>query len=387
MEFAQRAVSLEPANPVLLHELAAALWAAGLLREAIDAQRRALERYTQEEQFGPLAPWAKGRELGELMPEAFVRVPKAQLHFQLGRLLDAASDQAGAEKAFQEAIVADPARPEFYHELFHVLGRSGRAEEAEACKKEAIQHAWKFAKRIPRSILSVPGRESETLERYQLLVYLLWRLDEPEEAQRAACEAVARFPKNAGSYFILSTAYQRSSLFEKAIDAARQGLLIAPGDSRLLALLGSLLADHRVAEEAEPVLRQALADQPGDTTIRCLLARVLEKGGKCAEALDLVKESAESDSENAAVFNELGHLAANLGNLEEAQQAQNRAVRLDPNNGHFWWQMGSILERRGRYEEALESLRRARLLLPGTPDLISFEGLVLLENASPKKQK
>ena len=56
--------------------ITAALWAAGLLREAIDAQMDALESYTQEEQFGPLAPWAKGRELGDLMPEAFVRVPK-----------------------------------------------------------------------------------------------------------------------------------------------------------------------------------------------------------------------------------------------------------------------------------------------------------------------
>jgi tetratricopeptide (TPR) repeat protein len=329
-KFAECAVDLDGANPVASHQLATCLVAARHFEDALREQRKALKKYEYLEQEGQIAPWALGRELGDLTPEELVRVPKAYLSFQLGKILNNLGRSEMAERALQYAITTDPERPEFYAELSFALNELGRKSDAEHYRAVAIDSARKLVDRPPRFALTDAHNERDRLERLQFQIYILSILQEPERALAAAQRAVELFPENPQAHFLLASQYRDSGQLEHAIESGKNGIALSPNSSRLAQLLATLLLDTGNSEQVESIL-SAFGAEPADLHIVYLRARALAAQGRVVEATESVRAALSQDESNPKLNQLLAELIAReQEDLADVESLLQKSLGYDP---------------------------------------------------------
>lgn len=241
------------------------------------------------------------REVLALEPE------HPQAGFNLGVILHAGGDPAGAIAAYRRGLRREPHNYQLLYFLANALGDQGSCKEAIVTYQQAI------------------GVAPERADAHYNLGILHYRQGEPLQAMACYREAVRLEPAHAAAWYNLGVVH-----FER-----------------------------QEYEQAAGCYEQALAGRPGDVDILYNLAFTRAKQGQLAEAALHYHAATELAPEDAELHNALGSTLRRLEEPELAEACYRQALSLRPDYGAAWSNLATILHVLGRYGEAMDCYSRA----------------------------
>jgi Flp pilus assembly protein TadD len=149
----------------------------------------------------------------------------------------------------------------------------------------------------------------------------------------------------------------------EAILVLSQGLDMAPDQTELLLLRGSILARQLRYEESEDDLRRVIRLHPSHAPGYFELGMLLWRRGLVVEAATHFQRALELQPENARTYYYLADSLNQVGDLVGAHSALKRALQVDPREPKAYHLIGRVLDRMGRPEEAREMYCRAKELV------------------------
>ena len=277
-----------------------------------DAAERLIAEGNRAEDAGELQQAsALYREAARLAPRS------AKAHLNLGIVLQALADDAGAIACYQRALDLDPASPYVGYNFGKLRYERGAHREAEQLLRQALRT----------------------------------RPDFPEARVMLAC------------------ALEAQGNVEGAATELEAALRHKPDDFGALFLYAGVLRRLGRVDHAASALRRALAVDPDSLDARATLFHVLEaKGDPAGAAAELEVVLRQRPDWPEALFN-YGCVLKKLMRPDEAEAAFRRTIAVEPGFLRAYRMLGGVLLAQCRIDEALELYRRA----PRDPDLQSAE--------------
>jgi Flp pilus assembly protein TadD len=251
----------------------------------------------------------------------------------LGGILLREDRFADASELF--AVLADyrPQHPEILYGAALATFNAGRAAQAEAFARRAVEAAQIAAQTTPVGGVPSAGRERLADALVLLGVVLAVRGDDAG-ALKSVKEAVRLAPNNFDAQLALGRA------------------LFGVGDDA-----GATIA-----------FRAAVALRPTDTSALFYLATTQEHAGDAEAALATYRELVARKPASADGHLGLGVLLIKRGGMEEGVRELRRALEINPNLYEARITLGRTLVAEGRSEESIEHLHRAAELAPNNPE-------------------
>ncbi|KJH65921.1 tetratricopeptide repeat protein [Chromobacterium violaceum] len=273
------------------------------------------------------------------------------------RLL-AEGDLAGALRAAQAGLQAEPGNAPLWNLLGVCAARLGQAALAEQCWRQAL------------------SLDPATPDAHYNLGCLASERDDAAAADAHYRAELARDPGHASSLGNLGNLLQDAGRLDEAEACFRRRLAIQPGAAAHYQL-GRLLAERGRNGEAEAQLRACLDETPDDVEALQLLGRLLEERGEAGEAEAMLRRALESAPGHAAAGNNLGLLLMAQRRWDEAESPLRAAHAAQP--GAALPNLASLLLATGRAAEAETLARQALAAEPGRADWLNLLGLALRE--------
>ncbi|KMN50577.1 hypothetical protein VL04_10645 [Chromobacterium violaceum] len=273
------------------------------------------------------------------------------------RLL-AEGDLAGALRAAQAGLQAEPGNAPLWNLLGVCAARLGQAALAEQCWRQAL------------------SLDPATPDAHYNLGCLAAERDDAAAADAHYRAELARDPGHASSLGNLGNLLQDAGRLDEAETCFRRRLAIQPGAAAHYQL-GRLLAERGRNGEAEAQLRACLDETPDDVEALQLLGRLLEERGEAGEAEAMLRRALESAPGHAAAGNNLGLLLMAQRRWDEAESPLRAAHAAQP--GAALPNLASLLLATGRAAEAETLARQALAAEPGRADWLNLLGLALRE--------
>ena len=253
------------------------------------------------------------------------------------------NQQAKAIEVLGEIIKEHPEKYQSYDLLAQVLDDQGNAFHRENKPDDAKAAFSKAAANYEQSLLVNPGH---AITYVRLARLFLGSLHDPEHAVKLLSEARRRFPESPEMVYYLGIALREAKHTQEAVATFEEALHEAELDS------------------GEMVNAQFYFDY-GATA---------EQAGLYDKAADLFKKAIAMDPANSAeACNYLAYMwAQQNSHLEEAVDLVKRALQADPNNGAYLDSLGWLEYRQGKFDQALTDLLHAGQVI-GREDPVVFE--------------
>jgi choline-sulfatase len=219
---------------------------------------------------------------------------------------------------------------------------------------------------------SVRGRIAETL----------LQLGRHEDAFQAYAQLATERPGEE-AFLGLSTAREAQGRVPEALELARAGLRSLPDSLRLHGQEAHLLLSSGDATGAEAAARQTLVLFPGDAVTRSVLGAALTQRGQTREArevwLALAEESPDSVEARVATRPLLawGDESMERGEFEIARRCYEASLASGASSDAVFLNLALAVRRLGRSNEALSVLERGLAAFPRSPDLHYRTGRML----------
>jgi tetratricopeptide (TPR) repeat protein len=330
--------------------------------------------YTAEAAWLALAELLAGR--AATLADASERTERAALFYQLGRLrADRLGDAAGAARAFERAMVADPDHPAALEALADAAYDAGDLPRARSLYTRLTPDHCSHA---PEVIAVRIGEAAESM-------------GDDAAALAAFAQACELAPGSRAALTALGRVAQRTGDLARAITAGTGLLdLIAPDDVRALVSarlqLGELCLRAGDARAALGHLEAVIGEDPTSTAALGLLATAYGEVGEWPQvvrALRALIGMAATPKQRADLLYRLGEVErTRLDSPERAADAYLKAADLDP--GHaptlrrlidYYWTDGDLDE---LHEIASDLDAQNGLLHPDTPAETLARALVAL---------
>ncbi|MCA8988167.1 MAG: tetratricopeptide repeat protein, partial [Planctomycetaceae bacterium] len=276
----------------------------------------------------------------------------AQLHNQLGYHLfhyHEKVDEAAAE--FRKAIELNPRQVAAHKNLSKTLRKQGKAEEAIAVLRTAIE-IW-------------PGKADL---HYELgYGYLQENADEAvTEFQRA----IELNPKHLLAHQYLGVALRNQDKTEDAVAVFRKAIEISPKNADLHNELGFTLLRYREnAAEAIAEFRRAVELKPRHAQANRNLGVAIRDQGQTEEAIATFRKAIEISPRNADLHCTLGLLlCTSQTGYDEGIAEIRKAIELDPDNLFYRMKLGVTNSEYGYVDEALGVLFETIDLFPNASE-------------------
>ncbi len=332
-------VRTQPENAGAWLEYGETLHAHGLVREAVECYRQALELIpagdvTRLTARYLLAHAVRGRDPGaaaEALAAAVEEHPgyPPSLVF-LGELREEVGDRPGAETAYRQALDVDPGSA-------LALFRLGSVRLAADDARQAIPLLARALALAPES-----GAARSALAR-------AWSVAGDRDQARKVAEAGERRPPG-GLPPIEDPIHFRMN----ARDISSPRLLESARAARSEGRLG----------DAESLYRDLARIRPRDADVLAEFGAILDQRGRSGEAEPLYRDAVALDPEQALARFGLGVLRAREGNLPAAEYEFGESLKSRPEEPQTHAALGDVLLRQRRFEPALAALERARHLDP-----------------------
>jgi tetratricopeptide (TPR) repeat protein len=244
-------------------------------------------------------------------------------------LLERDGEYAEAIDAYEQALLLEAERAEFYQPLVRLLTLTGRPDDA----LEWAEKALELASDDPRLWAAVAAARLANGDR-------LVEIGEPTEAELAYAEAVSAAqaavdldPNYVGGYAYLALA------------------LTSPGVERYV--------------EAQEMAQIAIELGPEDPVARQAMAVVLEVQGYYEDAIEQYQLALEQNPPNVVeLYIGLAYNQYAVGNIPEAILTFQRAIDIDPNSADAYDGLGFMYFLIGEYPDAADNLTQAVELDP-----------------------
>jgi tetratricopeptide (TPR) repeat protein len=380
VEFANRAITLDPTNIEAYQRLFEIELAAGNEQQAFQSLERAAKSRSTDPAFwttlGKLYSSLVFKPDGEPTPELIGRV---------NEVYKKAVEHSGDDPAVLKEVADYYASSQQINEAIPLYLRVLELQPDDANAREKLATGFVLTNQRAKAVQMLEEIIKQRPEKYQSYDLLAQIYDDQARAlqrDNKSDEAKAAFAKAAANY-------EQSILINPghAITYVRLAeLLLGPLKSAQRAV--TLLTDARRRFPDAPemtyylgvALREAKHPQQGVVAFEEALHESELEGGEIAtarfyfdfgataeqaglydKAADMFKKSIAIDPANAAeAYNYLGYMwAEHNTHLDEAAEMISRALQIDPNNGAFLDSLGWLEFRQGKFEQALTDLLRA----------------------------
>jgi len=309
--------------------------AADLLPSNVDAQLRA----------GTLLLLAGQYEDARTRADKVIALQPKNIEAQVLRAnsLAGLKNMEAAIEEINEAIALDPNKATTYANLGALEQVRGRAPEAEAAFKKAIEAD-------PKSVVA-------------LLAYsnFLIAADRGQEAETSIKQALSLEPKNALANRALAALYMGSNRREEAEPVLKT--LAEDGDANSRLQLADYYLGMNRPNDALPLL-EGLTDNQHLSEAKARIAAIQFAQGKKAEANKTVDDVLAKQPNNAMLLLAKARLLLADRNVAEAIVKAKAAVTADPRSIGAHYMLGSLQASRGEAEEAMSSFREVLKLNP-----------------------
>jgi predicted O-linked N-acetylglucosamine transferase (SPINDLY family) len=271
----------------------------------------------------------------------------ANLHYQLGMLLQMQGKNASAKAAYGAALALDPAHVDANNNLGVILKGEGSIDQA-------LQHHQ-------RALAARPG----SIDALNNIAVALQALGRTAESPPYFERALALQPDHAGLHYNYAAALHVLARLDEAIDHYRKALQLNPGLVFAHRNLGDALQLRGRLDEAELQFRRALELEPqspeswyGLGSVQLGLALLTDAVESFSKALALRPEFPEAEIG-------LGMVQKELGQTAEARAHYLQALQLRPGYADAWDKLGSLHRDEGDLAEAMHCYRKALQIEPG----------------------
>ena len=424
LEFADRALELDPGDPRARWLKGAALLNLGRDQEALGSLQMAVDADSDRvEYLRTLARAAERLGQFDLVARSYRRIvwlddEDAEAWFQLAAA-EARRGRFGlADTAVAMAAELNPLRPGLFFLRGWIAETRGRSEQAEKDYRQHLQihrddqgtrrrfvvllaKSRKFREALNQAQILARARP-EDLDLRHLEADLSFEAGSGADGMRLLEAIRSDFPDNQEALNVRLSVLARHGRGRQAVTEAERWLGNHPDDlnAQLLAartremsgdLPGAIGHLRRAIEQApdsiapgvllaraydrsgrpsdaEPIWSKAHQRFPEVTAIAFDLALCREKLGDLAGAEAAVRDVLAREPENPTALNFLGYLFADHNrNVSEAVGLIQRALVHDPDNGAFLDSLGWAYFRLGRLAEARSQLERAIVVSGGDP--------------------
>jgi len=236
------------------------------------------------------------------------------LHKNLGQILEAAGDKAGALTEWERVSRMAPQYANAWYRLGNLLDDQGNEVEAEARFRQA---------------LAIDPNMAEALSGLGLALAAQGRLD---EAFRAYARAIAANPESIHAYINWGIGLAGQGRFADAIGKYEQALGVNPDDAIAHHNLGVSLAAIGRSEEALRQYSRALELNPAFLAARLSLGSELMRMEKAGQAAVILEAGLANGSGAPDLHFQLGMAYERLGRPADAAREFEETLRLNPTN-------------------------------------------------------
>ena len=380
IEYANRAIALDPSNIDTYERLYEITIASGDEKKAMSALDRATKVHNDDPTFwtrlGKLYISVVFKSDSSAKPEDVARVneifKKAADH--AGDNVTVLKDVADYYAATQQIKQAIP----FYLRLLELQPEDASAREKLATGFAITNQRDKAVEELEAIIKQHP----EKYQPYELLAGLLddsartfQRTNQIDQAKAAFTKAAENYeqslvinPDRAGPYLhlaeILLGPLKEDERAVKILTEARQRF---PGAPEIVYYLAIAQREAKRPEQAVATFEEALheAELEGAEIANARFyfdyGATAEQAGLYEKAADLFRKSIAADPSNGAdAYNYLAYMWTEQNqHLDEAQEMVKLALQLDPDNGAYIDTLGWLEFRQGKFDQAVSDLLRA----------------------------
>ncbi|MDB5480003.1 MAG: Tetratricopeptide 1 repeat-containing protein [Caulobacteraceae bacterium] len=278
----------------------------------------------------------------------------------LGTVLAAQGNRAGAGRAFRRALALDPMLADARCDYGRMLFESGQAKRALEVLKPAFD---------PK------GRP---LALHLLLARVCASRSDRAGELAAANAAVVAAPRSAEARLALGAALQASGHHEASLAPFRRAARLQPGDVR--AAVGAAGALRKLGRmgTALGVLTRALRRNPGSPILEGARANLLFHRRDLAGALAAAGRAQAAAPADAGVHFLLGSILLWASRAEEARAAYAQGLALNGRDPAGWNGLGLLDLVEGRFREAARAFNNGLKVHPNHPACLFSLGLTAL---------
>jgi tetratricopeptide (TPR) repeat protein len=219
-----------------------------------------------------------------------------------------------AAKLLVAAIEADPGVAEIHYELGRAMQALAEPARAVTCFRKAIEID--------------PAHRDAHID----LASALLALGNPAAAERDARAALAIDPDSVPAHANLGAAQEGQGAFAEAAQSYRRALGFDPDYVPALANLSTVCLRLGAIDEAARCAERALQITPLNPEVHVRRGNVLMEQRAPAQAAESFREATRLQPGAPALCNSLGFAYDQQGQLERAMQAYEQAIGLDPEN-------------------------------------------------------
>ena len=288
------------------------------------------------------------------LPQATTSSLEALKAYSLGQKAHNEKGSAAALPYHQRAVELDPNFATAYSAIAGDYFNLGEVSRARENYSKAFQLRERASEREKLSI---------TADYYSIAT------GELDKAARTYQEEIESYPRSAIAYHKLGSVFASEGQFEKAVNATRQAVRLAPDANWYSNLATWNLALQRI-DEAQQAIREAQARKLDDYVLHNALyaiAFLRADSGAMAEQQQWYADKSEDENFGLSL---LSHTEAYAGHLGKARELTKRAVdsaaRADNTENAALWQADDALQETayGYTEEARQTAARALKLAP-----------------------
>lgn len=202
---------------------------------------------------------------------------------------------------------------------------------------------------------------AQSLERAKTLL----DMRRPADAERELRGLLAQEPQNALAHSFLAVALISQGDVMGAIDAAREGVQLAPDHWFPHYAAGHVYHRARQGDPALAAARTALSLAPEEASVWELVVRIHQMRGEWAYAADAARQGLALTPEDSDLASLLARALNMLGQTDQARETAARAVALDPESATAHLVYGWVLLTGGHPRPAADAFREVLRLDPG----------------------
>ncbi len=286
------------------------------------------------------------------MEEAIKIEPNAAGYASLGTIQATRGSQPDAEKAFRNAVAAEPNSVNAHLALGNYLWGAGRVDEAE-------QSLLRAAELDPKNLLA--NRGLATLYTYSN------RAQKAEPFLKVAAEQDST--PAAAQKLALADYYVAFKRDDEALKVLEPLGAVKESFAASRARIATILYSRKQTDEAHKVIDDVLKKEPGNTLALLTKARFLGAEHKYDQAVEFATSAVTADAQNIQAHYVLGMLRIDRKEPALAISSFNNVLRLNPRAVPAMIQLSRLNLQQGRSSEAVRAAREASTLAPHEPNV------------------
>jgi protein O-GlcNAc transferase len=323
------------------------------------------------------------------------------------RVYEKASDYAGAERSYRQALALAPDDPEVLKrlgilcqtelkfqesiELFQrALSRSAQYPEVNFFLGASYLGSNQFQKATEsfKAELSTPNPHPRCHYYYAIGLVSLGR---PDDAIAQFNQSLARNPKDADALYqlarlhmnaaleiiqgltdidpdsfqlhaLMGEIYASNKLYEDSLKEYRAALVKRPDAPGLHYALGVAYRNLKQIDEAEKEFLQALREDPNDFRVNLYLGEFAVGRGNCAGAMDYLRVASAAQPGAGRPHFLLGKCYRSLKDLEKAKSELLIALSAEPNDQQIHFQLAGVYKELGDTKASAQELKEVQRL-------------------------